>query len=329
MHHQLIMEYINKLLIADILSKIPENKKPVHYLMDLLGLSIESAYRRIRGEIPFTFNEITKLSLSLGFSVDKLINKDKSDNAYFDMMVDKDAERSEVFYQILVQYDNHVQNLYNAKKTASIMSWSHLPPIFQIWYDNIFRFTYYKWLHQANEIPSNLNFSEIIVPDKIKLIQNKLKEYMRSNNNNLFIIGPHMFLNLINEIKYYYRRKLISNKELVLLKDDVRHLIDLLESIVREGVYDEKAKSDFYLSTLEIESNNSYISYDGNEVCYFWVYSLPPLSIRNPDVCAIQKKWLESLKKYSVLITKSNEILQTEYFFKQYEYLDLLKVGSK
>lgn len=49
---------ISQKLISRILISIPDNINPVLYLMDLLDLSRESAYRRIRGEIPFTFWEI-------------------------------------------------------------------------------------------------------------------------------------------------------------------------------------------------------------------------------------------------------------------------------
>ena len=62
---------LNSVLIAIVLDKIPTTIKPVSYLMELLNLSRESAYRRLRGEISFSFEETAKLSTALDFSVDR------------------------------------------------------------------------------------------------------------------------------------------------------------------------------------------------------------------------------------------------------------------
>jgi hypothetical protein len=54
-------------LTTKILDSIPKNIKPIEYLIKILDISKESAYRRLRGEIPFTFEEMSKLSLDLDF----------------------------------------------------------------------------------------------------------------------------------------------------------------------------------------------------------------------------------------------------------------------
>lgn len=318
------MEYTYRLLITEILSRIPENQKPVHYIMNVLELSVESSYRRLRGEIPFTFSEIAKLSQNMGFSIDKIITENKPDYISISKSIDASTLRSDVFYETLKHFYNHLQYQHNARYMLSIMSWNRIPPIFLARTSKLFKFTFYKSIHQANEIPINKSFSDIELPEKIVSMQEKIKGYITKSNNNVFIIGPNLFFNLINEIKYYYQRKLITTDELSTLRQEMTDFIKFVESIVREGAFNDEIGSDFYLSTPDIESNNIYCVYDDMEVSYFWTYSIPPITIYDPDVCSLQKKWLESLKKYSVLISKSNEMLQTDFFNKQYGYVNIL-----
>ena len=68
---------LNKSVLDKILNCIPENIKPVNYLMDILDLGKESAYRRLRGEKALSLEEIHKLSLELRISLDEILGKNK------------------------------------------------------------------------------------------------------------------------------------------------------------------------------------------------------------------------------------------------------------
>ena len=63
---------LNKIVLTKILDIMPENLKPVTLLMEVLDIGKESAYRRLRGEKPFSMEEIYKLSLVLNFSLDEI-----------------------------------------------------------------------------------------------------------------------------------------------------------------------------------------------------------------------------------------------------------------
>ena len=66
---------LNKIVLTKILDIMPENLKPVTLLMEVLDIGKESAYRRLRGEKPFSMEEIYKLSLVLNFSLDEILER--------------------------------------------------------------------------------------------------------------------------------------------------------------------------------------------------------------------------------------------------------------
>jgi len=49
---------LNKIVLTKILDIMPENLKPVTLLMEVLDIGKESAYRRLRGEKPFSMEEL-------------------------------------------------------------------------------------------------------------------------------------------------------------------------------------------------------------------------------------------------------------------------------
>jgi hypothetical protein len=313
---------LNGIIVNTILRSIPKNIKPVIYLMDLLDLSRESVYRRIRREIPFSMEEITKLSLTLSFSIDEIIEGSKKERKFFDLQIPSDF--SEAYIELFKDYNNYLQNLLTAKKSQVLMALNHIPPLFSAFFENLSRFFFYKWMTENMEDISGQSFSNFRMPDDLAGIQEKIVINCQKVNNVLLIFSPHVFLSTIKDIQYFYKRKLLSKEELQSLRKDILDLIDLGERIAKNGCFSAGTHMDFYLSTLNVHSNSIYIQYDNVSETHFWIYSSNPMVIRNTEICDMQKKWIYSLKKHSTLITESNEILQIEFFNKQRTYVQEL-----
>src|SRR5204863_10152378 len=64
-------------------SKLPSHLSLVDELADLLEISIDSAYRRIRGEKIISLDEISKIASHFKLSVDQLLNLKASDAKMF------------------------------------------------------------------------------------------------------------------------------------------------------------------------------------------------------------------------------------------------------
>jgi hypothetical protein len=309
---------INKKLISDILEKIPKTLKPVVYLTDLLDLSRESAYRRIRCEIPFTLEEITKLSLDLNLSIDKVINENDKERASFEFVSKGNASLN--FLSMLKKSRIYIEHLINAKNSESIVALNYLPPVYTSFYDNLFKFTYYKWIYLENGV-SRTAFSEIEIPEEINVLQKEIRASLKNINNSTLILDPNLFLSMIKDIQYYHQRKGINEKDKEMLMKDMADLIELFEKTARSGVLDSNAKIDLYLSPLSVNTNSAYFEYGNTVESIVWVFSGNPTLIFHSEFCNLQKKWLMALKRQSMLISQSNEILQMEFFEKQREYL--------
>jgi len=311
---------LNKRLVENVLKHIPKNKKPVIYLVNTLNISRESAYRRIRGDIPFTVAELIILATKLEFSIDDIYDQEKQNHAFYDFSrIEKNP--TNFFLLMLKKYNELLEKLSYAKKLEVMMAFNTFPPPFYAHFLNLFRFTYYKWLYQDNEINRNISFSETAIPDDVIVLQKKMKGNLIKGTSAILILDMDIFLNMIKEIQYFYQRKLLTNEEMLLLKEEALHMVEQYEDIVQTGIYGG-AKIQLYLSSLCVNSNTVYYKYDDKVDPLFWIFTVNPVVIQNAEFASMQLKWLNSLKRQSALISQSNEILQAEFFFQQREYID-------
>lgn len=314
---------LNQDIINTVSKIIPHNIKIADYLMDKLELRKDSVYRRIRGEIPFSFNEIVKLSIELNFSVDEIIGKKEERLASFKIQPNILLNPEQTFTVMLEHYYNNLNIEFRSQNVEVYVTGNHVLTPFTLYYDNLFKFSYFKWAYQRYDLNLNVKYNEITVPDEVIQLCHQIRRFSQGNNvNYTYIMDKNVFLNTAEQIEYYYKRKLISLDELLLLKEDMLSMIKATEKLARNGSERQGVNYYYYLSSINIESNTVYIRYDNVPKSYFWIYSVSPIATNHEIFCATHKKWIDSIKKYSVLISQSNDILLAEFFNKQYAQIE-------
>jgi hypothetical protein len=313
---------LRNIIIQKILESIPSHAKLVNYLMQALNISRESVYRRMKGDIPFTIEEIIKLSKKLNFSLDELVGGEKEFRFFFDIPANTLEEPAETYLQMIDQQYQGLLNLQNAKHTESFIVLNYITPVFAVFSDELFKFLYYRWMHQNREISLKYYYSDVVLPDALVFMQKKIKALSPKVDTMTFVLDPDIFINIIRDVQYCYQRKLIDEDTFQCLREDIWAMLNQIETFTQTGVSNMGSQFNLYLSSVSVKANSYYIEYDDKRISYFHVYFIKPITINNPDICNIHKKWIESLKKYATLITQSNEILQAKYFNQQRAYLE-------
>ena len=292
--------------------------------MDLLDLSRESAYRRVRGDIPLTLEEAAIISAKLGLSLDELVGQSGKERAFFDLNANETQKGAESYSLIINNLNLIYEKIRKAKSSELIIAYNRIPVALTANYEYIKKFRYYKWIHQTHDVPLNFYFSEFKVPSQLNTDYKKYTYNYQKIKNITIILDKNIFVSIIDEMLYYYKRNLINREELKAMQKELLQILNDLEQILQTGINKTGSSRLIYLSTLNIESNYSYLEYDENVCSLFWVYTINPIMVFNNEACTIQKKWLDSLMKYSTLITRSNELLQAEFLNTQREYIEAM-----
>ena len=96
--------YIVKELINEMKERIPPGHNLANYLTDTLYMGKEAVYRRLRGEVAFTFDEIAVISHNLGISIDQIIGNHLSNRVTFDLNLLHSPNLMESYYEIVERY---------------------------------------------------------------------------------------------------------------------------------------------------------------------------------------------------------------------------------
>ena len=205
----------------------------------------------------------------------------------------------------------------------------HLTALSVLDFDFLFKFFYYKWTHQTENVSFNYLFSDVVIPEEMLRLLKEIRSLSVlsvSNNETTIISNPSLCQSIVTEIQYYSRRGLINDEELQLLKNDLFNWVETTEKMIKTGINKQDGRCNYYLSSFDIiESNSIFTSFDMRMESQFWIYTINPLTVSKPGVCKMHKEWFNSLKRYSTYITQSNEILQVEFLNRQREYINAME----
>jgi hypothetical protein len=307
-------KYISQIrLILDKIP-IPRGISMRNYMMEKFALSKESAYRRLRGEIPFSFDEVASMSVDLGFSIDEIVEKATESNIY-----DKSAlfDGGNGFLKMLQDYQHFIQSLVESP-IEILFSMNRLHLFFLIEYDSLFEWFYRKWMYLTEPVSVRQTVSTRVISENIQHIRQELINQIKGLGKIDFIIHKDFFLTPVNEIQYDYQRKLISKEEMLRMKEEMALLLKKLES----KMADENDKYDFYLSNLDVETNSICACHGQYFNSLFWLYPLKIVIINNYKLCREHIRWLKSIKESSALISHSNEMIRMDFFERQNKYVE-------
>ena len=309
------------ILLNAIKEKAPQ-KQIVNILTDLLHIEREAVYRRLRGEVPFSFSEIVKISRAFSISIDSIIGINNSKSHPFQLKFIDYYNPTEVDYAMHEEFIGIVSATKDDVHSEAGYSVNMIPLTFSLKHEFIHRFYTLRWLYQFGDPGSCPRFSEISFPDRLKeLFQRYLHDvqYFRST---FFIWDSSVFTNLINDIKYFNSIRLVSDEDVKLLKSEIADFLDYLEKLSIHGAFPNGHKVDIYISSLNFETAYSYIHANQYNITMIKAFGLNEVSSLDIDIFNKTRRWLQALKRTSVLVSGSGENSRIQFFEAQRDMLE-------
>lgn len=323
---------MNKQLVDELVAAIKQNlakdENMISILSEIICLGKEAIYRRLRGEVDFSFEEIVRISLRFKISLDELASINNTKKAIFDMKLHQLPQSNlyNLYYKNLLHYIEIFQLMNHAKKSRLRSAANTIPFYFLLAHRNLSRFRLYKLIYQMESNKPKFPFSLMEPSAEIEEAEKQLYTELRQVERVYYILDNNVILSTVRDIEYFHGCNMVSDKELQLLKKELLLLMDELESITVSGT-SNNSDVEIYLSDADFDMSYIHCEYDEHEYCLLRAYWINFLSTRNAEICQIQKDWIESLKCYSVLITKSGENKRYQFIKDQRELI--MKLGAR
>ncbi len=306
-------------LLEQIKSKVPERGKLVNILSDYLFLEKEAVYRRLRGEVPFTFHEISVISRKFDISLDNIIGTNSSKNRPFLMRLVEFENPTDEDISMQEHYAELLEVVKNDPNSEAGMAANLLPVSLCLSYDLIYRFRRLKWCYQFGVKSSR--FKDIVIYDRLRQMNNKSIQNCRQIGHSFMILNDQAIVSLVNDINYFASIRLIDKDEVCQLKEELLRFLDDLEKLAINGHYPEGKTLDIFISSVSFETSFSYIHTNDYYLSDIWSFSLNDTISMDKQVFDKIKKWMQSLIRTSTLISGSNEVQRILFFERQRNFV--------
>ena len=318
----MLQHILNEKIIEAVKQALPEGENIAQQLMSLLLIGKESVYRRLRGEVLFTFEEVIKISKAFNISIDNITEIQNNKKAIFDLSLLEYQKDMSNYAAKLRGHISIFKEMQKAKDNKARYVINNLPYNLYLSFDNLSKFKYFKWLYQVNSPNKTLLYKDVKFPDEIITLQKTFIVESKRISHSLFILDRNIFLEIIHDIEYFFKLNLITIEDLKLLQSELLDILSCIETCAIEGVNKQGSRISIYLSNIDLEATYCHFEYDKQQKSTFTLYGMDGISSQLSSVCQKQKEWIISLKRFSTLITQSGELQRADYFNKQRELIN-------
>lgn len=311
-------------LIAKMKERIPDGQNLANYLTDTLCMGKEAVYRRLRGEVAFTFEETAQISRKLGISIDQIIGNHSSNRVTFDLNLYESPDPLENYYNITHRYMKIFEYVKSDPTTELYTASNILPFTLYAPYEYLSKFRLCRWIYQTGKMQTPNSLEEMELPERIVNTHKQLSENVKKCPKSFFIWDTNIFRSFVQEVKYFSGLNLLSSSDVLHLKRELHTLLNDMEYLSAKGEFNDGGKVFIYLSNISFEATYSYLTKKDYQVSLMRIYSINSMDSQSPHICEIQKNWIQSLKRHSTLISESGEAQRLTFLEQQRTIIERL-----
>lgn len=310
--------------LEEIIQKIPQKTGLVNILADMLCISKEAVYRRLRREIQFSFLEVMTISRELHISLDTLQMSTLQESKPFKLNLIEYINPAESDFALMEEMTTVMKSFKNVADPEVGEITNILPQPLYVKYENIFKFYLFKWKYQSNSSTKTMPYKDIHVMDKLRKTQQEYVKWAKRLNTE-YVLDPLLFQYLVTNIKYFYYVGLITHEDMQLIKQDLLKILDDIDTMSRTGIIEESGKKiNIYISDVNVDTNYIYVATPDYQLTIIKVFLLNGIASTDRKTFEEIKRWMQSLKRQSRLITVSGEKERRSFLKEQHDLIDSL-----
>lgn len=309
--------------IQKLKESIPANHSLVEEMADLLKISTDSAYRRIRGETALTIDEVTLLCSHYRIPYDFTGNTGQA-TATVTFTYHHLSADIRNFEQYLANLAAHMKQIRNSEPKEIIWAAEDIPIFHHFRFPTLMAFKLFYWSKSILNVPEfeNQKFDPKIVPESIL---SKVYEIYELYNGipSIEIWSEDTLNSTLKQIEYY------SGSGLFLSKSDALELLDEVEKMItgieRQAAHSLKFKGEapdagastpfsLYFSDLMIGNNTITTRAGNSRVTYISLNTFNSMATTSVGFNDETERWMKNIIRKSNLISGVSEKQRFRFF---------------
>ena len=310
------------LLFQHLKSILPSHLSMADEVADLLEISPDSAYRRIRGEKPITLEELEKVCVHYNISLDQFLHL-KTNSFLFSGILREEKERSFGDWLDHLTKQLTFMNTLGSKRLYWLLK--DIPPISHFQIPELARFKFFLWTKSILHYDSMRGVKFDLKDSRYDGYEEKSRKVFELFNNIPIteIWNVESINSSLRQIKFHYEAGSFRMKQDALLLFDrmfdlINHFEQQAETGVRFAIGTKPAssKTEYNMFVNELilgdnttlfETDNLRVSFLNHSVLYF-------ISTRDAKFNDLMFENLQNLMHKSTMITKVGEKERATFF---------------
>jgi BetR domain len=321
---------IQILFFQHIKALLPPHVSLVDELSELLGISVDSTYRRVRGEKPLTLEEVRKLAAHFKLSVDQLLNLKSSDAIVFSGKYITPANFD--FGMYLQQMLKDLTFVNSFKNRWLIYYCRDIVVYYYFTYPELAAFKNYAWMKTMFQFPALAHESfhaDIFEKEVFDTCVKIARQYTMMPGSE--IMNVNNIHTTLNQIEYYKTARMFrSEDELKIIYKQLHDMIDHIEAQAESGVKfmpGEKENSQspeykLYVNSFVTGDNSHFVIMEGGKASFMVHCHVNYLSTTDERHTNYQYNFLNNVMNKSILLSKSGEQLRSGFFYLIHEEIE-------
>jgi hypothetical protein len=308
-------------LFQRIKEKMPADASLADVIAELLNVSNDSAYRRIRGETPLVLEEARILCEAFALSLDEILSARENTISFATVKLDN---REYSFKQYLQDILGNLKLIASADRKEIIYLTKDIAFPHNFLFHPLFAFRYFFWMKSILQHPDfvNLKFSTGLLPKEIEDIG---REIVRLYNAipSTEIWNTECVNSTIAQIEYYREAGYFKSE------DDIETIYDALRAVIEhlrvqadagskflpgENPDFQKSNFQFYHNRVVLGDNTIMAILNGKKMLYLNYDVLNYMITRDEKFCNDVHLKLQTLMRRATILSNASEKQRNIFF---------------
>lgn len=312
---------VQQLFFQHIKNNLPPHLSLVDEIAELLNISNDSAYRRIRGEKAISFEEVQVLCTHFKISLDQYFHLNSETVIFSGRPVDANHFTYDMYLKSMLGQ----MQMWNAFEKKDVIWFNKdMLPWHYFGFHDLSIFKFFFWLKTVVQVPlfGKKMFAQDDYLDSLYEIGKKI--YEESNKYPSQEVWNVENINAtLSQIEYYAVMKMFdSNEEIDRVYDSLESLIDHIEKQAEAGYkfapgakfLNVKASFKLFVNDFILGNNNGLVVSDTMRVSYISHSGLSFIWTKDSHFCEHHYQYMQGIIRKSTLISDVGEKERSRFF---------------
>lgn len=315
---------LQSILFKKIQDGLPSHRSLVDEIADLLEVSNDSAYRRLRGQTMLSIGETNTICKHFNIPFESL-HSNSPNSVTFNFAPLRDEHD---FHKHLLFILGEIQLFAETPDVELTYAAIDIPIFHHFDYKELTTFKIFYWLKSVinAESVANLKYFPGFLPDEsYQICKTILEKYKKIKSTEIWTDAT--VNSLLKQISYFWESGLFESKEdaLTVCEQAEQEIISIRDIAEKSSKTPHENNFNLYFSEIEIGNNSILAVSEKFKRAYLSHNTINIMATIHNGFCEETERWLANLIKKSILISSTSEKIRYQFFKRALDGIQSLK----